>query len=168
VLSFLLFYGAGAMFFGLAAIVGAYFAGVALDEVFFENPDHEDRHDKPVEHFVDGLITGFGPIFFVYAGCIVDPSVFLDLTVLAYGLAFTLIAALGKLACGLVVSENRFIVGVGMIPRGEVGIVFATIGLQTGVLTQELFGASMIMVLLTTVVTPIGLNALIKRQPKLA
>lgn len=161
VLAFLLLYGAGAMYAGLAAIVGAYFAGVALDELYFEGLDKDPG--KPVEHFVDGLITAFGPIFFVYAGCIVDPTVFLKPDVLLNGLAFTAIAVGGKLACGLMVPEDRMIVGVGMAPRGEVGIVFATIGLQTGILSDKLFGASMIMVLLTTMVTPIALNVLVRR-----
>lgn len=153
VLSFMILYGAGALWAGLAAIVGAYFAGVALDEAYFEEAEMTSG-DRPVEHFIEGLITGFAPVFFIYAGCIVDPGILLNASVLGFGLVFTAIAMAGKLACGLVVSQDRLIVGVGMSPRGEVGIVFATIGLQKEILTPELFGASMVMVLLTTMATP--------------
>ena len=163
VLGFMVLYGAAAMFFGLAAIVGAYFAGVALEEIYF-GKKHDKESEKPVEHFIDDLITALGPVFFVYAGCIIDPLVFLDPVVLAHGLAFTAIALAGKLACGLAVKEDRLLVGVSMTPRGEVGIIFAGIGLSSNVLTPELFGASMIMVLLTTVVTPPGLTWLKNRR----
>lgn len=164
VLAFMVLYGAAALYAGLAAIVGAYFAGVALEEIYFDKKrEHDTEH--AIEHFVDDLITGFGPIFFVYAGCAVNPAVFLNPAVLVNGIAFTVIAFVGKVASGLAASENRMIIGVGMAPRGEVGIVFATIGLSSGILTQELFGASMMMVLLTTVVTPPLLNYLIKRKP---
>lgn len=160
VLSFMLLYGAAALWAGLAAIVGAYFAGVALDEAYFEQ-DGKKIHDKPVEHFIDGLITALSPVFFIYAGCIIDSRILLDPTVLGVGLAFTAIAMGGKLACGLAVGEHRLVIGVGMAPRGEVGIIFATIGLQKQILTQELFGASMVMVLLTTMLTPLLLKRMI-------
>lgn len=160
VLSFMLLYGAAALWAGLAAIVGAYFAGVALDEAYFEQ-DGKKVHDNPVEHFIDGLITALSPVFFIYAGCIIDSKIFLDPSVLGVGVAFTLIAMVGKLACGLVVGQHRLVIGVGMAPRGEVGIIFATIGLQKEILTQELFGASMVMVLLTTMLTPLLLKRLI-------
>jgi len=164
VLGFLIVYGVGAMAVGLAAIVGAYFAGVAMEEIYFtKKNDHES--DKAVEHFIDSLVIALAPIFFVYAGCIVDPTVFLDGGVLINGLIFTAIAMGGKLACGLVVKEDKWIVGIGMAPRGEVGIIFATIGLSTKVLTPALFGASMIMVLLTTFMTPVLLTWLIKPKP---
>ncbi|MEK7615536.1 MAG: cation:proton antiporter [Patescibacteria group bacterium] len=162
VLSFLFLYGAAALSVGLAAIVGAYFAGVALEEVYFIRED-KPVHEKSVEGFIDSLIVALGPIFFVYAGCIVDPQIFLSMSVLVIGITFTVIAVVGKLACGLVVSDNRLLIGVGMVPRGEVGIVFATIGFQKGILTPELFGASMIMVLLTTMLTPILLKRVIDR-----
>ncbi len=163
VISFMILYGAAALAIGLAAIIGAYFAGVALEEVYFQRKEH-DAQVKPVEEFIDNLITAFGPIFFVYAGCIINPTVFLNASVLVHGIAFTLIAVLGKLACGCVLTSDRLIVGVGMVPRGEVGIIFATIGLQQHILTQELFGASMIMVLMTTIMTPPLLSLLIGRK----
>lgn len=169
ILAFMFLYGAGALYFGLAAIIGAYFAGVALDEPFFakkDGPGFLDKKSKEVEHFIDSLIVGFGPIFFVYAGCVVNPAIFLNPTVLMHGIAFTLIAMLGKLACGLLAKQDRLIVGVGMSPRGEVGIVFATIGLQKGILTPDLFGASMIMVLLTTMAAPPILNYLIQKAER--
>lgn len=163
VLAFMILYGVGAQVAGLAAIVGAYFAGVALDEAFFEKRAHDSS--KPIEHFVSSMVTALGPVFFVYAATIVDPAVFSDSQTLGLGLIFSLIAILGKLACGLVVpAGSRLIVGVGMAPRGEVGIVFATLGLQNGILNNQLFGASMIMVLLTTIITPPALGWAIRKS----
>lgn len=150
VMGFLFLYGAASMKFGLAPIVGAYFAGVALDELYFGS----NHHDKMVERFIDSLITFISPICFAYAVSIVDPKVFFDLNVLGLGLAITAIAMIGKLAAGLGVKEYRLMVGIGMSPRGEVGIIFATIGLQLGAINQEIFGAVMIMVLVTTMATP--------------
>lgn len=164
-LAFMLFYGAGAIKFGLAAIVGAYFAGVAIEEAYFqETPGTEHGESKPVEHRIEMLIKFFAPIFFVYAGSIVDPKVFADPAVLFTGLIFTLIAVAGKLCSGLLAPKgDRLIVGVGMVPRGEVGIIFATMGMTSGILSAELFGASMIMVMLSTFVTPPLLSWCIKK-----
>lgn len=167
ILAWLVLYGAAAIKFGLAPIVGAYFAGVAIEEAYFnENPGEPNPHHKPVEHYIKGLVGGFGPVFFVYAGSVVDPRVFLNPGVLFTGLVFTAIAVAGKLASGLVATPgNKLIVGVGMAPRGEVGIIFAAMGLQSGILNQELFGASMIMVMFTTLVTPPLLGRCIAAAP---
>lgn len=156
-----------AMKFGLAAIVGAYFAGVGIEEAYFnDDPGAPNPVHKPVEHYVKVLVDILGPVFFVYAGSVVDPRIFLNMGVLFTGMMFTLIAVAGKLASGLAVSrEHRLIVGVGMAPRGEVGIIFAAMGLQTGILNQELFGASMIMVMLTTMITPPLLSRCIASLP---
>lgn len=168
VLGWMFLYGAGAVYAELAAIVGAYFAGVALEEEFFNRGEEPTDQEKPIEHFVSGMITGLAPIFFIYAVCIVDPKVFLNATVLMHGLMFTVIAMTGKLTCGLFAEKGEgWLVGLGMSPRGEVGIIFATIGLTSGILTQELFGASMIMVLLSTLCTPPLLNGLIKDRQRL-
>lgn len=163
VLSAMILYGAAALKVGLAGIVGAYFAGVALEEIYFK-PKRENESSHPVEHFVDDLITGFGPVFFVYAGAIVNPAVFLNTEVFIDGMILTAIAMAGKLACGLMVKKDRLLVGVGMSPRGEVGIIFATIGLTSGILSQEMFGACMIMVLITTMATPPLLSTLAARR----
>lgn len=163
VLAFMVLYGAAALIVGLAAIVGAYFAGVALDEELFERKEGE-HVAKPIEHFIDALVTGLSPVFFAYAGTIVDPAVFLDLETICDGAIFSIIAVAGKLACGSVVPKDRLVIGIGMAPRGEVGIVFATIGIQAGILTQRMFGASMIMVLVTTFITPPLLSWAIKKN----
>lgn len=166
VIGWMLIYGAAAMYAGLAAIVGAYFAGVALEEIYFTR-DKESAAEKIVEHDIASFITAFGPIFFVYAGCAVNPKVFLDPQVLMHGLAFTVLASVGKLVAGIAVPKGtRLLVGVGMSPRGEVGIIFASIGLASGILSEQMFGASMIMVLLTTLVTPPLLNKLIPQQDR--
>ena len=167
VLGWMFLYGAGAVYAGLAAIVGAYFAGVALEEEYFNAGEEHSLKEKPIERFISGIIRGLAPIFFVYAVCMVDPMIFLNVTVLAHGFMFTVIAMAGKLMCGLFAPKGEgWLVGCGMSPRGEVGIIFATIGLTSGILTQDLFGASMIMVLLSTVCTPPLLSSLIKSHGK--
>lgn len=166
IIAWMLFYGAAATYVGLAAIVGAYFAGVALEEAHFTDEEVAPAgYSRQVEHDLDKFVTAFAPVFFVYAGCIVDPVVFLSPAVFFHGLAFTMIAIVGKLFAGAAATRgDRLLVGVGMVPRGEVGIIFATIGLSSGILNQMFFGASMIMVLLSTVVTPPALGYLIQRR----
>ncbi|PIS05395.1 MAG: hypothetical protein COT81_01280 [Candidatus Buchananbacteria bacterium CG10_big_fil_rev_8_21_14_0_10_42_9] len=150
IFGFMAAYGAGAAFAGLAPIVGAYFAGVALEEAFFRSG--KDDHEKPVEQRVLILEGTLAPIFFVYATSIVNPVIFLNFKVIALGLSLTVIAVLGKIVAGAVVKS--WIVGVGMIPRGEVGIIFATLGFQLKIITQNIFSAAMLMVILTTLITP--------------
>lgn len=129
---------------GLAPIVGGFFAGLALD-------DKEDRMRERIEPLVDFL----SPIFFVLIGASIQLEAlrgagleFAFATVVLFALA-----VLGKLACGLVAGAgvDRVAVGIGMVPRGEVGLIFATSGKQMGVVPERLFVALVAVVLLSTV-----------------
>ena len=116
------------------------------------------------------------PIFFVLMGLKVDLRLFTHVNIL--GLAAALIAAiLGKQVCALGVIErgiNRLAVGLGMIPRGEVGLIFAGIGAtlmlpsatgeQVPVISSAIFGAVVIMVIITTLITPITLKWALGRK----
>ena len=85
---------------------------------------------------------------------------------IAFGL--TIAAVLGKLACGLGAAkkDDRLLIGIGMLPRGEVGLVFASIGRTLGVLSDELFSAIILMVIITTFMAPPWMKARYAKQKK--
>jgi Kef-type K+ transport system membrane component KefB len=155
---FLLAYLAGAI--GLAPIVGAFAAGLILDEVHYK--DFVDRGEHTIEEMLQPITTFLVPIFFVLMGIRVDLSTFGHLNILGFAAVLTLVAIIGKQVCGLAVAErglNRLAVGLGMIPRGEVGLIFAGIGMTLRlngeqVVSVPTFSAVVIMVIVTTLVTP--------------
>lgn len=138
---------------GSAVIIGAFAAGLVLART---------SHAKQIEREVHDIAQFFVPIFFVVVGAAVDLRTLNPLDAhsrrfLMIGLALTVIGIAGKVAAGLGVMKKglrRIVVGVGMMPRGEVGLIFAQIGLTTGVLTGGLYSAVALMVMLTTLVTP--------------
>jgi Kef-type K+ transport system membrane component KefB len=154
---------------GLAAIVGAFAAGLILDEVHYRPKG--GRSDRDLNDLLQPVSTVFVPIFFVLMGLKVDLRLFTRLDIIGFAAALTIAAIIGKQVCGLAVLErgvNRLAVGLGMIPRGEVGLIFAGIGATlmlpaaTGVnepvVNAETFGSVVIMVIITTIVTPPSLK----------
>jgi Kef-type K+ transport system membrane component KefB len=150
---------------GLAPIVGAFAAGLVLDEVHFEH--FTRRGEMRLEALLAPVSALLVPVFFVLMGLKVDLRVFARVEVLAFASLLTLAAVVGKQVCSLGVVErgvNRLAVGVGMIPRGEVGLIFAGIGatlmlpnaqgVSEPVVGAATFGAIVIMVVFTTLVTP--------------
>ena len=145
---------------GLAAIVGAYAAGLILEDVHFRG--FEARGERSLRDLVAPICAFLVPVFFVLMGIRVDLRAFARPEIL--GLAALLVAAaiLGKQACALGAvggGLDRRSIGIGMIPRGEVGLIFASIGttLQIAgrpVIDQAVFSAVVIMVVVTTLVTP--------------
>ncbi|MGH7457002.1 MAG: cation:proton antiporter, partial [bacterium] len=149
--AFLLSYLANAA--GLAAIVGAFAAGLILEEVHF----HGFREEITIEKLLKPLATFLVPIFFVLMGIQVRLETFADLSVLGVAAGLTIAAIIGKQICGFGVLEkglDRLTVGVGMIPRGEVGLIFASIGKSLKVIDDATFSAVVIMVIVTTLITP--------------
>jgi Kef-type K+ transport system membrane component KefB len=144
---------------GLAAIVGAFAAGLILHEGLFPN-EPTGQVTKTMEDFIQPLEAIFAPIFFVLMGMQVNLEVFLDPGTVALAAAFTVVAVLGKLACGLVCGRkvDGLTVGFGMVPRGEVGLIFAGVGKAMKVVSAEVFSAMVVMVMITTFVTPILLK----------
>ena len=137
---------------GLATIVGAFAAGLVLDDVSFVN-----KKEHHIEVLVKPLYCVFVPVFFVLMGIQVKLDVFLNPKIIAIALAITAVSVIGKQICGLGVrckSASKLVVGIGMISRGEVGLIFAGVGRELGVIDDSLFGAIVIMVILTTLVTP--------------
>lgn len=174
----------------LAPIIGAFGAGLILDRVYFDIyrapeiveeiehdilPDLGEPHRSRlvgilqrhrlhhIEELIQPLAYFFVPMFFVMTGFSVDLRTFGTLGVVVAGLLITLVAVVGKLVAGAVAgSVRRWIVGWGMVPRGEVGLIFASVGLGIGVVTAEEYSAIMLMVMLTTLVTPIVLGRLLR------
>jgi len=151
--AFLLFMSAAADRVGLAMIIGAFAAGLVLSGT--NQFDVISEQIKPVADV-------FTPVFFLSIGAkfdvrLLDPSNPQNVPVLLVGGALFVIAVAGKLAAGWAAPWMRFNrpgVGIGMIPRGEVGLIFANMGLVAGVVSTELFSAVIIMLMGTTFIAP--------------
>jgi Na+:H+ antiporter len=149
---------------GSALIIGSFAAGLILSGT--------NQFDTIVQE-VRPVAAIFTPIFFVSVGSSVDLSLLNPASAEAratLGVAgmITVLAIVGKLAAGWAAPWERFrrlVVGVGMVPRGEVGLIFADIGRRAGLLSEEMFGAVLLMVMATTFVTPPALKALFAREP---
>ena len=145
---------------GLAPIVGAFAAGLALDEVHYK--DFLDRGEHKIEEVIAPITAFMVPIFFVMMGVKVDLSTLARVDILGFAVVLTIVAVIGKQACALGVLEkgaNRTAVGLGMIPRGEVGLIFAGIGASLylageRVIVPSVYSAVVFMVIVTTLVTP--------------
>ncbi|MCL6630860.1 MAG: cation:proton antiporter, partial [Armatimonadetes bacterium] len=149
--------------FNLATIVGAFAAGLVLART-----EDQVRIQERIRPIADILI----PIFFVMVGIRVDTSVF-DITnpesyhTLGFMALLVAVAITMKLLSGFGTLRRKadgLIVGVGMVPRGEVGLIFASIGLARHIITPSEYAAIVGVVLITTFVTPPLLSVLIKRQ----
>jgi len=176
---------------GLAPIVGAFAAGLILDPVHFKffRKSHiieeieevtknieasikskleliVEKHSlKHIEDLLEPLAHFVVPIFFVLTGMGVKLNVMFDLKILSVALAITAVAFIGKYVSGLVVGKMRkSLVGFGMVPRGEVGLIFASIGKGLGVVSDEVFSIIVIMVIFTTLLTPPILTFLLKKD----
>jgi len=157
---------------GLAAIVGAYAAGLLLDDVavrpFGDEPGRGLRH---IEDFVMPIVAVFGPVFFVRTGMNVRVSG-LDGAALALTGALVVAAVLGKMVAGLGVRKgvaDRLTVGLGMLPRGEVGLIFADAGARIApggraLLSPGVYAALVATVLVTTLIAPPALAARLARK----
>ena len=138
---------------GTAMIVGAFTAGILLA-----------RTDKKedIDETVRPIVYIFAPVFFVMVVAKVDLSVFNSSTaenraVLGLAALLILAAVVGKIVSALAVRDrklNRWAVGFGMIPRGEVGLIFAQIGLTSGIIEPALYAAIVAMVIVTTFLAP--------------
>jgi Kef-type K+ transport system membrane component KefB len=155
---------------GLAPIIGAFAAGLLLEEAHYK--PFLERGERTVQDLLFPITTLIVPVFFVVMGLRVDLRSFASPTVLGFAALATVVAILGKQACGLGVLErgvDRLAIGVGMIPRGEVSLIFAGIGSSAvlqdrPVLSQATFSALVLMVILTTLITPPLLKLVFERK----
>ena len=163
-IAFALGLSASASLVGSALIIGAFAAGVILSGT--------NQFDT-IEQEVRPVASIFTPIFFVSVGAsvnlaLLNPAREGAAGVLGIAAVLTLLAVVGKLAAGWAapwVEFRRLVVGVGMVPRGEVGLIFADMGRRSGVLDEAVFGAVLLMVMATTFVAPPGLKLLFGRAP---
>ncbi len=158
-------------FIGLAPIVGAFAAGLVLEDVQYQ--DLVDREHHSLEELIHPIAGFLVPVFFVLMGMHTQLTSFAQPGVLGLAAALCLVAVVGKLASGLGVrgsaGASRLTVGIGMVPRGEVGLIFADLGskLMTHgepVVSPEVFSAVVAMVIVTTMVTPPALEWSMRRS----
>ena len=158
------FFGASAIVavVGLSPIVGAFSVGMAVAST---------KIIKRVEDYVDKLEIIFAPLFFAIIGAQVNLTG-INLDVLFLSAIIIVVAILSKLAgCGLpaiVFLRNRskaMKVGIGMISRGEVGLIVAGIGVTSGVLSSNIYTTVIIMVAITTLITPVWLKKAYSKEP---
>jgi Kef-type K+ transport system membrane component KefB len=144
---------------GLASIVGAYAAGLILEDLHYRDFAKEERH---LEDLVRPISSFLVPVFFVLMGMRVDLSTLMRPEILGLAAVLTVAAVIGKQACALGALGSKLdglSIGIGMIPRGEVGLIFASIGLtlvvhRGHIIDAATYSAVVIMVMLTTLVTP--------------
>lgn len=168
--------------FGLEPIIGAFAAGLILDAVHFRryaDPDFvrdlrrlefEDEADRGavnriiskhshshVEDLIANLNLVFVPIFFVYTGMQIDIGSLLQPELYVIAIIISIVAIAGKVVAGAAAkgdNTERLLVGISMVPRGEVGLIFAATGQSLGVLSDELFSVIILVVIITTFIAP--------------
>ena len=149
---------------GLAPIVGAYAAGLILEDL--HSRDFAAREERKLEDLVRPISSFLVPVFFVLMGMRVDLSTFMRPEILGLAAVLTVAAVIGKQACALGALGAKLdwlSIGIGMIPRGEVGLIFASIGLTLVVHGEHIidaatYSAVVIMVMVTTLITPTALK----------
>ncbi len=132
----------------LAFIIGAFMAGISLGR--------SDQHER-IAHDFGAVANIFIPVFFVQIGVNADIGAMTKPSVLGLAALLTVVGIAGKLAAAWGATGTRvdkLLIGIGMVPRGEVGLIFASIGLVNGVLDKDLYGALLVVVLVTTLITP--------------
>lgn len=139
------------IYVGVAAIIGAFLAGMALAEAT------EDNHK--MHHLTSGVTEFLVPFFLINIGMRLDLAVFRDLGVIGLAVLITVIAVLTKfVGCGLgawgMSRREMAQIGIGMVPRGEVGIIVAQIGIGLGVISANFFAAVLFMAVATTLIAP--------------
>ena len=151
-------------FMGLAMIIGAYVMGLALSRTDLKHP---------IQEMLTPVYTFLVPIFFCSMGMMVDVSALCSKPVLIFGGIYTVLAVAAKVLGCMVPSMccgfnalGGLRIGAGMVPRGEVALIIAGLGLSSGYLTQEIFGIGILMTLVTTVVAPPALVGLFAPKAK--
>ena len=169
-LSFCFFLSWGASTIGLAPILGAFAAGLVLEDL--HSAPFVDRGERSLSQQIEPISGLLVPIFFVVMGIRADVHAFAHLETLLLAIALTGAAIVGKLACALGAKPgvNRLAIAFGMIPRGEVTLIFASMGASlmingAPVLGNTGYAALVMVVVLTTLVTPTALKISFSRTP---
>ncbi len=154
---------------GLAPIIGAFAAGMVLDDSHYES--FRTKGERSLEELIQPVSALLVPVFFVLMGLKVDLRAFVQPGLLMFAVTLTIAAIIGKQVCSLAVVDkdvSRLAVGFGMVPRGEVGLIFAGIGasmmlrnaqgVDEPVINVATFGVVVFMVVVTTLLTPPALK----------
>jgi Kef-type K+ transport system membrane component KefB len=149
---------------GLAPIVGAFAGGLLLEEAHYRDLESREKHQ--LQELIQPIVALLVPVFFIQMGMRVDLRAFADPAILVVAGVLTLAAIVGKQACALAVVDrglDRLSIGIGMVPRGEVGLIFAGVGLNlrldgAPIIDTATYGAVLVMVLVTTLLTPPALR----------
>lgn len=151
----------------LAAIIGAFAAGMIINDTYFET-DKSRKHIFRIKDLVAPLEFVLAPLFFMLIGLQVKLESFFDIHVIIMASGLIIAAIVGKLLSGLGASrkDDRLLIGIGMMPRGEVGLVFASIGRTLGVMSDQLFSAVVLMIIVTTFIVPPLLKMRFSRHEK--
>jgi Kef-type K+ transport system membrane component KefB len=175
---------------GIAPIIGAFAAGLFLDPVHFntfrtrktqrelnalaEKLSPEDRdmvkatihhyEDHEVEDLIDPLARLMVPLFFITIGMAVDIPLLLNPVTILIALTILAVAVIARMAAALFAGKdaNRALVGVSLIPNGEVGLVYAALGRELGVVNNEVFAIIITVMVLSTILAPLVLNWMLK------
>lgn len=190
-LTFALVYAYVATLAGLAPIVGAFAAGLILDPVHFKNFDlpqiaHDlktlkginkeekvqinkliERHQHGhVEDLVQSVSLFLVPIFFVFTGLLIEFSSLLKPSLYIYAIIIAAAAIFGKIIAGVAAKgdfKEKLLVGVSMVPRGEVGLIFATVGKSLGAISDDLFSVIILVIIITTFVSPPAIKIILQK-----
>jgi len=161
---------------GASKLLGGFAAGLAMSRHFFfpfaaflnEAPEFSQK----IEEQINPIVHLFAPIFFVSIGLSLNlkPIAWNSPLIWSLTLSLLFVAIAGKLFSGFFLfkesMENKWIIGTAMIPRGEVGLIFANIALMTNILTNDIYAAIIVVIALTTVLSPIALNIVLKWKEK--
>lgn len=190
---FALVFGYLAELFGLEPIIGAFAAGLMLDAVHFDSfadssvicdlkkINFKSKNDKEavnelirhhrhasIEDLVNNIGYIFIPIFFVYAGLQVDFGSLLQPNLYFIAIVISIVATLGKLVAGFAAQgtiREKMLVGFSMVPRGEVGLVFAATGSALGVLNPDEFSVIVMVIIITTFIAPFAIKKFAGEKP---
>ncbi len=163
ILALILAFASLAHMVGAPELLGGFVAGIALSRRFFLPLGVSLRIDTDFDHQVrqqmQPVIQIFTPIFFVMVGLSLDLSAvdWSSAFIWLYSISITAVAILGKVAAGMLLPENRYIrmaSGMAMVPRGEVGLIFAELGRVSGIFTNEVYAAMVIVIAYTTLFSP--------------
>lgn len=151
---------------GLATIIGAFAAGIVLSDSFFQQHEIAGKRRVSIRELIMPLEVILVPIFFILMGIQVKLESFMSWPVVITACGLLVAAIIGKLLCGLGARKpvNKLVVGIGMMPRGEVGLVFAAIGRTLGVIGDALFSAIVLMIIVTTLIAPPLLKLVISKH----
>jgi len=150
---------------GLATIIGAFTAGLILQDAYFERWNKGVKCPMSIKDLIMPLEVIMVPIFFVLMGIQVKLETFLQPEIMMLAGGLLIAAIIGKVLSGYgAFVKNRLAIGIGMMPRGEVGLIFAAMGKSLGVIDDALFSAVVLMVIVTTLMSPPLFKLSVKRS----